>query len=873
MARRLSRRRIAVSVLAAAVVGAVVALAVTGNGEPASALRLLTGDVWLENSGAGTVSHVSGFTGGTDAQAAVGKPGDPFEVVQRPSGAYVLDLKTGRLSRLDDATLSVTAAAAEGRSAAALQIVTGANATWVLDHSSGILQRLDSTTLAPVGPQIPLGGPTGTAIVDASGSVWAPVPFAAVVAQVGLAGAVTRHPFGHRGDQVQVADTTGGVWGLDPETATAASLSGPGVPDVALPALREPPLVAASASSPDLVVVAGTEVLNIDTAQPSLSSLVVPAAAQTTQVAVASGRAYLLDAAAGQLETINLAPMGVLASVPVPRGANQLVTKDQLVFVNGTNTPQALVVGPSGSVTSITKYSPAPPTQPAGSTGSHAGGPGGPSRLAPTPAIPVSSPSAPVGAAPGGSAPPSPPASLSAPPSPPTTTVAPNTPPTTPAPPPSSPPTVPGAPTVTVTAGSGLITVTWSPPAFDGGSPVLRYQLTGSPTSASTSVPASTTTVSLTGLTNGTRECVQVQAVNRVGGGPLSPAGQSCATPQKNSPGQVSGITARESAARQITLSWRQPSLGPYNSPIRSYTVQGGPRPIPAQSTSTTVTGLANATTYTFTVMATNAAGVSGPASAPVRSTTWSPPGAVAQLAVTGGDGALSIKWGAPSVPSGSPQVTGYEVSIGGQRQSTTLTSVSKSVPAWTNEKVTVYAVSSVGDGPTSSGSGMAWARSPTHLCYDSLNGDRAIENDCSNTGGAWTDEGTNTGVTWIPYPDQAGGHPAVTNAYLCTTYVVNAPGLAGTQGVSGDVYAKVSTPSTGACTTALPDYQKSPPDIPHPIASVSNTALSSSSQHICEYEGKSTGANGTFTAFELSPCGQTPNNLSSTSVKFSFYT
>ena len=75
MARRRSRRRVAITALVAAFVGAVVGLAVTGSGEPASALRLLTGGAWLGNSSTGTVSHVEGYTGGTDAQASVGKAG------------------------------------------------------------------------------------------------------------------------------------------------------------------------------------------------------------------------------------------------------------------------------------------------------------------------------------------------------------------------------------------------------------------------------------------------------------------------------------------------------------------------------------------------------------------------------------------------------------------------------------------------------------------------------------------------------------------------------------------------------------------------------------------------------------------------------
>ena len=48
--------------------------------------------------------------------------------------------------------------------------------------------------------------------------------------------------------------------------------------------------------------------------------------------------------------------------------------------------------------------------------------------------------------------------------------------------------------------------------------------------------------------------------------------------------------------------------------------------------------------------------GNSGPASAAVHVTTWSPPGRVTNLAVTGGDDQLAIKWGAASVPARQPR-------------------------------------------------------------------------------------------------------------------------------------------------------------------------------------------------------------------------
>ena len=72
---------------------------------------------------------------------------------------------------------------------------------------------------------------------------------------------------------------------------------------------------------------------------------------------------------------------------------------------------------------------------------------------------------------------------------------------------------------------------------------------------------------------------------------------------------------------------------------------------------------------------------------------------------------------------------------------------------------------------------------------------------------------------------------------------------------MSGDVYALVTAPTARpARRRHCPSYQA--PDTPHPIAYVSTSRIDSSSQHVCEYEGITTGTSGTFTAYELSRAG-----------------
>jgi hypothetical protein len=85
----------------------------------------------------------------------------------------------------------------------------------------------------------------------------------------------------------------------------------------------------------------------------------------------------------------------------------------------------------------------------------------------------------------------------------------------------------PGAPTIgTATYGNAQATVTFSPPAAHGGSPVTSYTVfaydprnptNGGPTQGGLQSP-----VTITRLVNDDHYCLRVRAVNAVGSGPLS---------------------------------------------------------------------------------------------------------------------------------------------------------------------------------------------------------------------------------------------------------------------------------------------------------------------------------------------------------------
>lgn len=86
--------------------------------------------------------------------------------------------------------------------------------------------------------------------------------------------------------------------------------------------------------------------------------------------------------------------------------------------------------------------------------------------------------------------------------------------------------TVPGAPTIgAATAGNASASVTFTPPASDGGSTITSYTVTSSPgglTSTGTASP-----INVAGLTNGTAYTFTVTATNGIGTGPASASSNS----------------------------------------------------------------------------------------------------------------------------------------------------------------------------------------------------------------------------------------------------------------------------------------------------------------------------------------------------------
>ncbi len=270
-----------------------------------------------------------------------------------------------------------------------------------------------------------------------------------------------------------------------------------------------------------------------------------------------------------------------------------------------------------------------------------------------------------------------------------------------------TPRAVPGPPrNVTATPGPARVTVSWTPPASNGGGAINGYIVTATSSSGTVTktVAGGTTSTNITGLTNGVTYAITVAARNVVGTGPASSPVD--VTPI-GVPGAPTGVTA-VAGNGSASITWTPPaSTG--GSPITGYTVTsnvgGFSITVGGSETSVLISGLTNGVAYRFRVFATNAVGNGPPSAYSIAVTPRGVPGTPTGVAATPGNASATVGWAAP--PTGGSPITAYIVTSSGG-QSTTVPGNARSalVGGLTNGvgyTFTVVARNAIGDGPPGS--------------------------------------------------------------------------------------------------------------------------------------------------------------------------
>jgi hypothetical protein len=152
-------------------------------------------------------------------------------------------------------------------------------------------------------------------------------------------------------------------------------------------------------------------------------------------------------------------------------------------------------------------------------------------------------------------------------------------------------PTAPGAPTgLTAAPGDTQVSLAWTAPTTNGGSPVTAYKVyRGTTPGGESATPVATvaaTGYTDPGLTNGTAYYYTVRAVNAAGTG--APSSEASATPQApppaGAPGAPQNLRASARLSGGVRLGWSAPSTTG-GSPIAYYVIYRG-------TTSTSLTAL-----------------------------------------------------------------------------------------------------------------------------------------------------------------------------------------------------------------------------------------------------------------------------------------
>jgi predicted phage tail protein len=266
-----------------------------------------------------------------------------------------------------------------------------------------------------------------------------------------------------------------------------------------------------------------------------------------------------------------------------------------------------------------------------------------------------------------------------------------------------TPRTVPDAPTgLQAVAGDEEVALTWTAPS-DGGSPITAYRVFVDGVQVHQTATGTTTSYTVTGLTNSTAYDFEVSAVNVAGEGERSDV--VSATPLELA-GAPTGLIATPGNG-QVQLAWTAPG-DDGGSDITSYRVFRDGSQVHQTGSGTTTTwtdtGRTNGTALSYQVAAVTAAGQGPKSSPPATATPRTTPSAPV-LSGTAGDGQVALTWTAPA--TGGAPITSYvvyvdDVEVHETADGSTLAHTVGSLINGTAYDFEVAAVNAAGEGPRS---------------------------------------------------------------------------------------------------------------------------------------------------------------------------
>lgn len=406
----------------------------------------------------------------------------------------------------------------------------------------------------------------------------------------------------------------------------------------------------------------------------------------------------------------------------------------------------------------------------------------------------------------------------------------------------TTPFTISEAPTITsvTSPSSGSVTVAYNAPAFNGGRSITDYVVeyssnSGSSWTAFSDGTSTATSITVTGLTNGTSYIFRVYAVTVAGNGTVS-ANSSAIIPFTVPDVPTSFTTTAGSSS--LILAFTTPAFnGGSQITGYEYSTDGGSTYVLVSgnlSTSTAVTrtvaGLTPGTTFQTRVRVVNARGAGTAASS--SGTPYTVPNVPTSFTTTAGSSQLTLAFTTPASNGGS-QITGYEYSTNGGTTyvlvsgnlstSTAVTRTVTGLAAGTTFQTRVRVVNAAGAGAAASSSGTPYTVPDAPTNFTATPGSSSLVLDfttpASNGGSQITsyEYSTDAGVTFIAVNGNlavsTGATKTVTGltpgqSYSTRVRVVNAAGAGTTASASGTPYTVPNAPATPTSSSGDQFYE-----------------------------------------------------------------